>query len=102
MPKMSKSKPLNTFPHDSVPPASAEDVLVYRLDQCAGVLVAIENSYDDEDRQYGTPAPYIRAALDGVFEMLNEARRAADHIVLTKAAAASAKIVRFAGKSQSS
>lgn len=60
----------------------AHDTLSHRLSQISGVLVAIANTYDDDEQAYNLPPQHLRNALWAVSELRRQAEAAYDVILV--------------------
>lgn len=57
------------------------DVLLARLDQISGTLIALRNTYDDKEGEYMVPAEHMENALWAVQELLDQAQDAAKKLI---------------------
>ena len=70
---------LNTFSTNRSH-AGAEDILLARLDQCNSMITALLNTFDLKTAECELPQEHMINALDGVRELLDQARQAADQV----------------------
>lgn len=60
---------------------NAHDTVSHRLAQISGVLIAIANTYDDEEEGYDLPPQHLRNALWAVSELHRQAEAAYEVIL---------------------
>jgi hypothetical protein len=75
-------KRAHTFPHDNVSggPDHPYDILSMRLDQCAALLVAMQDLYDDPEDSFILPPSYMYHCLIAIGKLLDDARHAARNV----------------------